>query len=177
MKGDSVIDIDVYAKIGAQVCGRDLENPPVQFVQFLFGHRVAVAEQIAGVHPSFAPVLHAMRLSSEVASGDGEGLGELLSAELDAMFELLQNDPSVANDVYFTVLFAGQGTFMERNSEDRGVSTGLITLVDNIGTAGLRGLPAILVLTAALWFSDFKDYRSRLYQKNNELKREGWYSS
>ncbi len=90
------------------------------------------------------------------------------------MFEYLERN-EYAQDVYFVILLASVGTFLERDNKERDISNNLVRLINNQREKG-EGLPAISMITSALWFSDYRGYQNAVKTKINELMEMGFYN-
>jgi len=181
-----MIDINTYARLGVKFYEKEkTEDPSVHFVMQLFNHRIAVAEQITQMHPNFETVLRMMKESNDDIN-NGRDYYQKLYEEFDNILNLYSSDNSLANDINFAVLFAAQGSFLDRSNEDREFSMQLIELVDN-NSSEVLGVACFLLtsalwfsnfkdyqnlLTSALWFSNFKDYQNLVYQQINDVNKK-----
>lgn len=161
------INIDLYARIGAQIYGQYDGGIDLRFVSILIQYKLPVSEKIAKDFPSFTPISEYMQANNNQPN---------LSGDFDEVFK--------ASDLFIesvdcAILVAALGTFLDRGNPDRGTSEACIICIEkalNKPGEEVVGLPSIALLCVALWFSNYKGYKERVYEQIKMLVAENWYS-
>ena len=154
-RGKLVENFVDYVTIGAKLCNQCLDNPAVAFTMNCLNNRLSVAQKVVECHDDFMGIYNMIQNNDEIMA---RGATPNLSGEFNEMFEFLTR-PEYAQDIYFTILLASLGTFLERGNDDRESSHNLVRIVDN-QKENEDGLPAISMITSAMWFSDYHGYQS-----------------
>ncbi len=167
------IDLEKFVTLGTAACLVKNCEPSVALAQVFFDNRIMLAEKITGRHACFRGLLEKMTDNNSVAIGGG--IPDLVS-ESDEMFELIKTD-GCSKDVYFTILFAALGCFLERHNQtekDIEIKWDFIRIIEN-ATDDVNAIEDIgiqLIVTTALWFADYEGYQKAVTAKLKERAPE-----
>jgi len=172
-----MIDIHKYAAIGAKFWQRR-EDPFLYFLNLFFNTRKQVSDEIARYNPKFSQIDNLIKESgSLVKNGQIDEIGQMLENEVNIMADLYYNNKNMKNNIDFAILFTAQAALMYGDNTDEETKDIMIKLmndIDQIIDDEPFGFSAFLLATA-FWFSDYKDFRNLVYQKECQLRQEGFF--
>ncbi len=158
-------DVEIYALIAAKAYGQHTGDIDYRFVQILIQFRTEVAKVIASKHQEFMPIYEFFKENR-------------WSPDFNLLLDELVKTSHLIDDMDYAILLAAFVSFMERSADSDLPVAYAETTIKAIQASGgeITEVASMFLFCTVLWFSDYRNFKERVYENIKKLVSENWYS-
>ena len=167
LEGGRKYKFETFIKAGYKLICNNSENPGDEFLSLILSHRRKLAENVKSCYPDFNRVLDAMDASDDALMNSGD-FASCFVNESNVICDYISDQNDILENQDYLILGASIMSFMGRFSDPEENDGRLfIGRIESIGEE-IYTLPRIALYCAALWYSDYKNYKQLLADVIND---------